>query len=525
VVVLGKIKQMTFTKKDSKQFQEKGIAQSQIDEQIGNFKNGFPLFQLEKAATIGNGIQRIETDEINKVIENYDSEAKNLKVCKFVPASGAASRMFKDLFAFMESYDGSEAAKANYNSNTGFYSMYNFIHKIEDFAFYEDLKTAIANADLDLNQLIESEDYGVVIEYLLTEKGLNYGNLPKGLLKFHRYGNVSRTPIEEHLVEAANYAKAGDNSALLHFTVSPEHRSRFIEKIEEVRANYETTYGTKFEISLSEQEGYTDTIAVNTDFSPFRLNDDSILFRPGGHGALIENLNRLEADIVFIKNIDNVVPDNLKADTFTYKKLIGGILLNYRNRIFDYYQQLSANISGALINEIVDFYQNELSTILPAAFANQSIDKKAAILLQKLNRPARVCGMVKNEGEPGGGPFWSINADGSVSLQIVESSQVDKNNDEQSAIMNNSSHFNPVDLVCSLTNHKGKKFNLLDFRDSKTGFITEKSKDGRDLLAQELPGLWNGAMADWNTVFVEVSLATFNPVKMVGDLLRTEHQG
>lgn len=516
---------MTFTIEDLKQFQDKGITQSQIEEQINNFKNGFPLFQLEKAATIGNGIQRIESNEMNKIIENYDFASKNLRVCKFVPASGAASRMFKDLFAFMESYDGSEAAKADYNSNTGFYSIYNFMNKITSFAFYEDLKATIAKDNLDLNQLIETENYVPVMEYLLTEKGLNYGNLPKALLKFHRYETVSRTPIEEHLVEAANYATAADNSALLHFTVSPEHRSRFVEKIEEIRAIYETAYNTKFEISLSEQEGYTDTIAVNTDFSPFRLDDNSILFRPGGHGALIENLNRLEADIVFIKNVDNVVPDNLKADTFTYKKLIGGVLLKYRNRIFDYYNRLFADVSAELVSEIVDFYQNELSTIFPVDFANKSTDEKAAVLLQKLNRPIRVCGMVKNEGEPGGGPFWSTNADNSVSLQIVESSQVDRNNAEQLGIMNNSSHFNPVDLVCSLTNHQGEKFNLLDFRDPQTGFITEKSKDGRDLLAQELPGLWNGAMADWNTIFVEVALTTFNPVKVVGDLLRTEHQG
>jgi hypothetical protein len=516
---------MTFTTKDLKQIKDKGIAQSQIDVQIDNFKNGFPLFQLEKAATIGTGLHRIEATEIKELVGNYDNEAKNLKVCKFVPASGAASRMFKDLFAFMEKYDGSDAAKTAYNSDTSFYSIYNFINKITDFAFYNDLKVALANAELDLNQLIESEDYGMIIRYLLTDKGLNYGNLPKGLLKFHAYENTSRTPIEEHLVEAANYAKSADNSALLHFTVSPEHRSRFIEKIEAVRAKYESTYNTTFEISLSEQEGYTDTIAVDKAFSPFRSNDGSILFRPGGHGALIENLNRLEADIVFIKNIDNVVPDNLKADTFTYKKLIGGVLLKYRNRIFDYYNQLSTNISDVLINEIVDFYQNELSTIFPTDFSDKSMAEKAVVLLQKLNRPARVCGMVKNEGEPGGGPFWATNADGSVSLQIVESSQVDQNNSEQLAIMKNSSHFNPVDLVCSLTNHKGEKFNLLDFRDIQTGFITEKSKDGRDLLAQELPGLWNGAMADWNTIFVEVALVTFNPVKMVSDLLRKEHQG
>lgn len=516
---------MTFTNEDLKQFQEKNIPQQQIEEQINNFKNGFPLFQLEKAATIGEGIQRIEVEERNEIIKNYDAEAQKLRVCKFVPASGAASRMFKDLFAFMESYDGSEAAKADYNSNTGFYSIYNFMNKIADFAFYEDLKATIAKDNLDLHQLIATEKYATVIEYLLTEKGLNYGNLPKALLKFHRYETVSRTPIEEHLVEAVNYAKAVDNSALLHFTVSPEHRSRFVEKIEEVRATYERNYNTKFEISLSEQEGYTDTIAVNTDFSPFRLSDNSILFRPGGHGALIENLNRLEADIVFIKNVDNVVPDKLKEDTFIYKKLIGGVLINYRNRIFDYYNRLYDNVSAELVAEIIHFYEQELSTIFPEDFKNKNIEEKAKVLLQKLNRPTRVCGMVKNEGEPGGGPFWSKNADGSVSLQIVESSQVDKNNAEQLAIMNNSSHFNPVDLVCSLTNHKGEKFNLLDFRDPQTGFITEKSKDGRDLLAQELPGLWNGAMADWNTVFVEVALATFNPVKVVGDLLRTEHQG
>ncbi len=515
---------MNFTKDDLRQIELKGISIPQIEQQIEYFKNGFPLFQLEKAATIGNGIHRIDATVVAELVNAYDTEAQYLKVSKFVPASGAASRMFKELFSFLENYDGSAAAKAAFEANKSFYSMRYFFESIANFAFYEDLKATLAKDNLNLHELIQNAEYTTIIDYLLSEKGLNYGNLPKALLRFHNYENGNRTPIEEHLVEAASYAKTINNVAMLHFTVSPEHRSRFIEKIEEVRSIYEATYQTVFDISFSEQESFTDTIAVNTDFSPFRLSDNSILFRPGGHGSLIENLNKLEADIVFIKNVDNVVPDSLKMDTIIYKKVIGGVLLQYRHQIFDYLKQLRKNPSEDLIAEVVNYYEKELSTIFPMNFSDKNAAEKVAFLLKKLNRPVRVCGMVKNEGEPGGGPFWAINVDGSASLQIVESSQVNSADAKQKAIMMDASHFNPVDLVCSLTDEKGEKFNLLDFRDSQTGFITEKSKDGRDLLAQELPGLWNGAMADWNTIFVEVPLITFNPVKVVHDLLRTEHQ-
>jgi hypothetical protein len=515
---------MNLTEKDLHQIESKGISIEKLKEQIHNFKKGFPPFELKKAATIGDGVQRLNETEVNAIVNLYDTQAKQLTVSKFVPASGAASRMFKDLFAFMESYDGSATAKAAFEADKSFYSPYNFIHSLKDFAFYNDLKTALANDNLDIDDLLAKAEYSIIVQYLLTEKGLNYGGLPKGLLQFHNYGQTNRTPLEEHLVEAAKYAKAADKTANLHFTVSPNHRSRFLDKIAATQATYEKKYDTTYHISLSEQEAYTDTIAVNKDFTPFRLSDGSILFRPGGHGALIENLNQLDADIVFIKNVDNVVPDSLKADTYTYKKVIGGMLLKYRGQIFHYINALSDKPSEAIINAAVDFYENDLSTIFPADFHQKTAEEKVEILLQKLNRPIRVCGMVKNEGEPGGGPFWAINADGSASLQIVESSQVNQSDDAQKSIMMNATHFNPVDLVCSLTNQNDQKFDLLEFRDPQTGFITEKSKDGKELLAQELPGLWNGAMADWNTIFVEVPLITFNPVKKVSDLLRKEHQ-
>lgn len=515
---------MNLAEKDLQQIQAKGISLEQINVQLENFKNDFPPFELKKAATISDGVQRLNDEEIETIVELYDREACQLTVSKFVPASGAASRMFKDLFAFMESYDGSDAAKSIFEADTSFYSPYNFIHSLNDFAFYDDLKNALANDSLDINELLTKAEYATIVEYLLTEKGLNYGNLPKGLLQFHNYGEVNRTPLEEHFVEAAKYARAADKTANLHFTVSPSHRAKFLDKIAGTQATYESAYDTTYNISLSEQEAFTDTIAVNKDFTPFRLKDGSILFRPGGHGALIENLNRLEADIVFIKNVDNVVPDSLKADTYTYKKVIGGILLKYRRQIFHYINTLSKDSTEATIDAAIAFYENDLSTIFPVDFHQKTTSEKVEALLQKLNRPIRVCGMVKNEGEPGGGPFWSVNADNSVSLQIVESSQVNQEDEAQKSIMMNATHFNPVDLVCSLTNQNGEKFNLLEFRDPQTGFITEKSKDGKELLAQELPGLWNGAMANWNTIFVEVPLVTFNPVKKVSDLLRKEHQ-
>ncbi|MET7255450.1 DUF4301 family protein [Dyadobacter fermentans] len=497
-----------FIENDIQQIKERGSDLSVVEEQVRYFEKGFPFLQLSKAATVGDGIIRLTDEEIAQVISEFDKSAADgeIALLKFVPASGAATRMFKSLFGFLQ-----EDKKDK--------SVDEFFAKLKDFAFYEDLKTSLAADGYE----IESADEKTIASYFLTAKGLGYGELPKGLLKFHNYTERSRTPLEEHLVEGAKYANAGSN-VQIHFTVSPEHRDKFEKLVVEVLPSYQTQYGVRYIVSFSEQKSSTDTIAVNLDNTPFREKDNSLLFRPAGHGALLENLGQLDADIIFIKNIDNVVPDRIKGDTITYKKALAGIVLRYQKRIFGYLDKLAGNADAALLAELDGFFRNELCVIPPAGFESWSDEKKKEYFVGKLDRPLRACGMVKNQGEPGGGPFWAENADGSSSLQIVESAQVDVDNADQNSIFKNSTHFNPVDLVCAVKNKKGELYDLKKFRDPLTGFITGKSKDGKELKAQELPGLWNGSMADWNTLFVEVPLITFNPVKTVNDLLREQHQ-
>ncbi|ACT94991.1 DUF4301 family protein [Dyadobacter fermentans] len=497
-----------FIEKDIQQIKERGSDLSVVEEQVRYFENGFPFLQLSKAATVGDGIIRLTEDEIAQVISEFDKSAADgeIALLKFVPASGAATRMFKSLFGFLQ-----EDKKDK--------SVEEFFTKLKDFAFYEDLKTCLAADGLD----ITSVDEKTIASYFLTSKGLGYGELPKGLLKFHNYPERSRTPLEEHLVEGAKYANAGSN-VQIHFTVSPEHRDKFEKLVVEVLPSYQTQYGVRYIVSFSEQKSATDTIAVNLDNTPFREKDDSLLFRPAGHGALLDNLGQLDADIIFIKNIDNVVPDRIKGETITYKKALAGTVLKYQKKIFAYLDQLASGADAALLAELDGFFRNELCVVPPAGFESWGDDEKKAYFIGKLDRPLRACGMVKNQGEPGGGPFWAENADGSSSLQIVESAQVDVDNADQNSIFKNSTHFNPVDLVCAVKNKKGELYDLKKFRDPLTGFITGKSKDGKELKAQELPGLWNGSMADWNTLFVEVPLITFNPVKTVNDLLREQHQ-
>lgn len=497
-----------FIENDIQQIKERGSDLSVVEEQVRYFEKGFPFLQLSKAATVGDGIIRLTDEEIAQVISEFDKSATDgeIALLKFVPASGAATRMFKSLFGFLQ-----EDKKDK--------SVDEFFAKLKDFAFYEDLKTSLAADGYE----IESADEKTIASYFLTAKGLGYGELPKGLLKFHNYTERSRTPLEEHLVEGAKYANAGSN-VQIHFTVSPEHRDKFEKLVVEVLPSYQTQYGVRYIVSFSEQKSSTDTIAVNLDNTPFREKDNSLLFRPAGHGALLENLGQLDADIIFIKNIDNVVPDRIKGETITYKKALAGIVLRYQKRIFGYLDKLAGNADAALLAELDGFFRNELCVIPPAGFESWSDEKKKEYFVGKLDRPLRACGMVKNQGEPGGGPFWAENADGSSSLQIVESAQVDVDNADQNSIFKNSTHFNPVDLVCAVKNKKGELYDLKKFRDPLTGFITGKSKDGKELKAQELPGLWNGSMADWNTLFVEVPLITFNPVKTVNDLLREQHQ-
>ena len=358
---------------------------------------------------------------------------------------------------------------------------------------------------------------------MLKPEGLNYGQLPKGMLLFHNYPEGARTPMEEHLVEGALYA-ASNNEAHVHFTVSHEHMDYFKQRVAMKADSFAKKYGIRYDISFSEQKPSTDTIAANPDGTPFRNQDGSLLFRPGGHGALIENLNEISADVIFVKNIDNVVPDRLKDETVEWKQIIAGVLVTLQKRAFDYLQLLETGCyNHQQIEEIIRFVQQDL-----CCRKNNIKELEDAELVmylkKKLNRPMRVCGVVKNVGEPGGGPFLTYNQDGTVSLQILESSQIDKSNTAYMEMFTKGTHFNPVDLVCAVKDYQDKPFNLPDFVDPTTGFISQKSKDGKPLQALELPGLWNGAMSNWNTIFVEVPLGTFNPVKTVNDLLRSQHQ-
>jgi hypothetical protein len=513
-----------FNKTDLIQFQEKGISPEKVTEQINSFKKGFPYVRLVRAARLKDGIKPLNPELIRHYINKYES-ARNLDKTKFVPASGAASRTFKALFEFRSAYINS-GYDPNILKNDAYMQVSIFFKNIKKFAFYNDLKNTLAKEENNIEELLRQNKFCVILDALFNSERLNYAGLPKGLLKFHKCDNYSRTAIEEHLVEGTLYAKNDDNTVKIHFTVSPEHKYLFKNEADRVKDKYEREHNIKFDISLSIQKPSTDTIAVKANNEPFRNDDGTILFRPGGHGALIENLNDTEADIIFIKNIDNVVPDSKKNDTIKYKKVLAGILLEYQEKIFNYLKMLDspADIQRPLLDEITGFVNNELG-ILPARENIQpDMNGTAKFLLKILNRPVRVCGMVKNEGEPGGGPFWIKNRDGNISLQIIEKSQIDSHKYEQNVILNSSTHFNPVDIVCGTRDYKGKKFELHQFIDHKTGFISKKTKEGIPLKAMELPGLWNGAMSDWNTIFVEVPVSTFNPVKTVNDLLRPMHQ-
>ncbi|MEL6671083.1 MAG: DUF4301 family protein [Bacteroidota bacterium] len=511
-----------FTEKDLAQIAERGSALADVQTQVENFKQGFPFLQVLKAATVGDGIIRLSEEELAAHIVFYDQVLAEKKILKFVPASGAASRMFKALFACLSSFEAGEGDASSLAANDQLQSLGYFFHHLNDFAFSDELQQTIGNGSL--SELVAEQKVVPILQALLNEEGLGYGKLPKGLLKFHSYPEGARTPAEEHLVEAVSYGAASGGTAYLHFTVSPEHMGKFQALISEKKPALEAASGVQIEVSYSIQKPATDTIAVDMANAPFRLSDDSILFRPGGHGALLENLNDLEADIMFIKNIDNVVPDSLKPETIRYKKALAGLLLQVQEQVFASLNKLDAE-GAAVLSETEDFVKSTLACQLPEAYGSWSEADKMAYLRGKLHRPIRICGMVKNEGEPGGGPFWALNADGSVSLQIAESAQIDKDNADQMGIMQGATHFNPVDLVCAPRDKDGNSFDLLAFRDPQTGFIAYKSKDGKDLKAQELPGLWNGAMANWTTLFVEVPIITFNPVKTVNDLLRPQHQG
>lgn len=503
------------TAADKEILRGKGISEEQIAEQLACFEKGFPYLKLDAAASLEKGILAPADEEQQTYLQAWEEYKQGeKKIVKFVPASGAASRMFKNMFEFLG---------ADYAEPTTEFEKKFFEH-IEQFAFYADLNEAcLKNQGKEIPALMAEHEYKAIVANLLQSAGLNYGALPKGLLKFHRYEAGARTPLEEHLVEGALYAAGKTGKVNVHFTVSPEHRSLFEALVAEKSAEYAEKYGVEYHIGFSEQKPSTDTIAADMENKPFRDNG-KILFRPGGHGALIENLNDLDADIIFIKNIDNVVPDRLKGETVIYKNLLAGVLVTLQKQAFEYLTLLdSGQYTQEQIEEIIRFVQQKLLCRRPDLKLLEDAEL-VLYLKKKLNRPMRVCGMVKNVGEPGGGPFLAYNQDGTISLQILESSQIDMNDPQKKQMFEQGTHFNPVDLVCAVRNYKGEKFNLVDYVDKETGFISYKSKNGKELKALELPGLWNGAMSDWNTVFVEVSLGTFNPVKTVNDLLRDQHQ-
>ena len=503
------------TQQDLKQLAQKGISEQQIETQLGQFKTGFPFLKLEAAAAIGRGIVAPTSDEGRKYVDAWQKyKAAGKRVVKFVPASGAASRMFKDMFAFVD---------ADYDKPTTDFEK-KYFDNIDKFAFYGELDAVCQkNNGKGIKELVKEGNFKAIAANMLKAEGLNYGQLPKGLLLFHNYPEGPRTPMEEHLVEGALYA-ASNGEAHVHFTVSHEHMELFKQKVAQKVDMYAKKYGIAYDITFSEQKPSTDTVAANPDGTPFRNSDGSLLFRPGGHGALIENLNEIEADVIFVKNIDNVVPDRLKGDTVLWKQIIAGVLVTLQKKAFEYLELLdSGKYTHEQIEEIIRFVQNDLCC--RKADIKELEDADLVIYLRKkLNRPMRVCGVVKNVGEPGGGPFLTYNQDGTVSLQILESSQIDKSNKEYMEMFTKGTHFNPVDLVCAVRDYKGNAFDLPKFVDPTTGFISQKSKSGKELQALELPGLWNGAMSDWSTIFVEVPLSTFNPVKTVNDLLREQHQ-
>ncbi len=492
-----------FGKRDIEEITGRGQSVESVYEDLEKFKKGFPPLDVKAAATPEKGIKITSESEQKKAIENYDSYSGG--ICKFVPASGAATRMFKDIFSELEMTKGR-------NDPVTLPASEKLKESLGKFAFYDDLK---AFPTLNQRNAISCA------EHLLCCKGLNYSDLPKGLIKFHSYKDGARTPFEEQLVEGALYAKTKEGVSKIIFSVSPEHREKFETLFKSIKERYQSRFDVVYDLRFSLQKASTDKIAADENNRPFRKDDGSLLFRPAGHGALIENLNEIEDEIVIIKNIDNVVREEYLHETVRWKKVLLGLLLELRDKIFKYLDALEGDDNKQLNNEVTEFMKRELNITVPSL-----PDSLVRLFLkEKLNRPIRVCGMVKNTGEAGGGPYIVTDPDGSLSPQILEGAQLDTSNSFIKDIVSNSTHFNPVDIVCCLRNYRGEKFDLHKYTDPETGFISIKSLNGKEIKALELPGLWNGTMSQWNTLFVEVPLITFNPVKTVFDLLRKEHVG
>lgn len=498
------------SEKDIQQITAKGMSPEDVKEQLMHFKKGFPLLPIVEAVRPDTGLQQLSESTGKQFIETYETHKEQYSITKFTPASGAATRMFQHLYETLDSGTLSEKSQ-------------DFFSHLNQFAFYPTLSKVLQENGHKAEELLHKKNYQTLLTYLLTDKGMNLGATPKALIEFHRYGHETRTAIEEHLVEAAHYAVVNGKSQL-HFTVSPEHRNRFISIIKKLKPQYEKKFNIRYEISFSEQSPNTDIVAAKPDKSPFRDASGKLLFRPGGHGALLQNLNALESDLIILKNIDNIIVDEFKETTYTYKKILTGIAIKTAQQTARYLQALDESIAHSeLLDEIISFVST--FTRLPGSFSEQTNEEKTSQLRNLLDRPIRVCGMVPSDEDTGGGPFWVKQSGNIEDMQIVETAQLNMKDPATLEKTKKATHFNPVDIVCYTKNYQGKPFDLMQYRDSRTGFITKKSKDGKDLLAQELPGLWNGSMAHWISLFVEVPAITFNPVKSVNDLLLPAHQG
>ena len=515
---------MKFSEKDIKQIENKGLTIKQVNTQLDLFKTGLPFINLHSVATVGHGIKKCSDDEKVDYINFFDTKRDNTSIIKFVPASGAATRMFKTLFEFISEFNPKNDTINSFINRKKERDLSVFLVAIEKLPFYDIVLNKIEEYYPDYKSFSNDKQKYVFIKTMLDEDKLNYGFYPKGLLPFHQYKDHLATAFEEHLFEAALYASS-KNEAYLHFTISERYKNIFDDEFKRIEDIVERKKGIKFHISFSYQNESTDTISVTPQNDPFRDENGELYFRPSGHGALLQNLNELDADIIFIKNIDNVVVFKYEKEVAEYKKMLAGLLLKTQEEVFKMIDILNkADVSHSDLVSIAEFLINKLNVKVSHEFEKYSKKYQIEYLIEKLDRPIRVCGMVKNEGEPGGGPFWVKEESGNISLQIVESAQVDRKNKNQKEILKKATHFNPVDIVCGIKNHKGEPFDLQNFVDHKTAFITMKTKLDKDLKALELPGLWNGSMASWNTIFVEVPLITFNPVKTVTDLLKPTHQ-
>jgi hypothetical protein len=512
-----------FTTADFEQIKSHGVSLEKIIEQLAIFDDGVAKIILDRPAKIDDGIIKLNKDEFLKYAAYFDAEKSTLKLKKFVPASGAATRMFKFLNEFLNDFEPENESINAYINRRNDKNLPVFLAGIEKFPFYEKVKNRVKELCDDYYSLQQHEKSYRFIQTMMCEQNFNFANKPKASLDFHHYKTHIATPIEEHLNECASYGSA-NNISNLHFTVSAEHRQLFENIIDEVKQKMEEKTKTVTQISFSYQDKSTDTIAVDLDNKPYRNENKQLLFRPGGHGALINNLNQLDADLIFIKNIDNIIQNHID-EVALYKKGLAGKLLELQKQVYSYLRAIDAfEIRESNLPEIIAFLNNKLNIKFYQGFDKYTFENKIQSIKNKLNRPIRICGMVKNEGEPGGGPFWVKSVRGNLSLQIVESSQVDIENKKQKQILSAATHFNPVDLVCNIKNYKGEKFDLTQFVDKNAGFIVTKNRSGNEVKSYELPGLWNGAMAKWITVFVEVPLITFNPVKTVNDLLKPAHQ-